>query len=486
MTDNDFRQFKGAFDSAMEPDSVFAERLQQRMKAEAPTAPAAVRPTVIASAPARRDHAPAAQRRSHPLFIAAAVLVVFVLAIASIAQLAPRVLEPQYAAQSIATLPADVTTTPGADVMLSAEPLAELDSVSYHHPHGDNLIAVSYVPPTDAQRLVSYNLQSGDVDWEQAVSSSGHFVFGNDVIVAVSYIQPYAQDVNALPKFDDLAGYDIETGEKLWTRSIADWEMEHGWETVFLAGDTAVILLAGEIVGVNPHTGETIWRADYDLAAAQEGGWVQSPALASIDANLYLAQNNGSVEVFDLVSGAKVHEFGLPELVQDDNPVALQLFQVPAGLLVAADSYGGSDPSTTLYVIEPENGDVVWERTLAHTGAINVAADGSIAIATHTWESPPLLLRLLRQEGHSTSALTWLDADGEVILETDRVEMPNMGGLVIAGNGEYICGTIEQFACFDRTGTRYTLDIPVAWDAVWVGDTLLLVTDRGVMRVDVP
>ena len=224
MTDHDFRQFNGAFDSAIEPDASFSERLQQRMNAEAPRRVPEVRPTVVASPPTQRDHAPAPQRRSHPLFIAAAVLIVFALAAASIIQLAPRVLEPQYAAQSVATLPADASTTPGADVALSAESLPELQSVSYNHVHGDNLIAVRYVPPTDAQRLLSYNVRSGEVVWEQDVSGIAHFVFGDNVVVAVSYVQTQASDVEGLPQFEALSGYDITTGDKLWTRSIADWK----------------------------------------------------------------------------------------------------------------------------------------------------------------------------------------------------------------------------------------------------------------------
>lgn len=486
MNDSDFRQFNGSFNSAMEPDSAFVARLQQRMASEAPLRSVALQSPVSAPSPVRGISQPAEPRRSNPFYIAAAVLVVFALAAASIVQLAPRVLEPQYASQAVATLPADVNTTPGADVALAAEPVAELENVSYHQAYGQNLIAAHTVPPTDAQRLLSYNLQSGEVQWEQDVSASAHFVFGDNVVVAVSYIHPDAENVNALPKFDELVGYDIQSGETLWTQSIDNWEMNHGWETVFMAGDTVVVLLDGEIAGINARTGETLWQTEYDLTAVEENGWVQPPTLASIDAHLYLAQNIGVVQVFDLVSGAKVHEFGLPQSMQDDNPVSLQLFQVPAGLLVAVDHFGESDPSTTLYVIEPENGNVVWERTLEHTGVIDVAPDGSIAVATHTWESPPLLLRLLRQGGHSTSALTWLGADGEVILQTDRVRMPDMGGFVIAGNSEYICGTTEQLTCFDRAGTRYTLDIPVAWDAVLVGDTLLVVTDRGVVRVNLP
>jgi outer membrane protein assembly factor BamB len=325
------------------------------------------------------------------------------------------------------------------------------------------------------------------VQWEQDVSGSAHFVFGDNVVVAVSYVQTQASDVEEFPpQFEALSGYDIDTGEQLWTRSIADWEMKHGWETVEMAADTVVFLQAGEITGLDAATGELMWQADYELMAAEDDGWVQPPSLAAIDGSLYLAENDGSVAVFDLASGATTSEFDLPASMQDLNPIIIQLFEVPAGLLVVADTYSGPGALTKLYMVDPENGDLLWERSLDHSGLIDVATDGSIAIATHTWESPPLLLRLIGQEGHSTSALIWLSADGDMLLETDRVELPNMGGLVVAGNGELICGTTEEFTCFDREGTRYTLDVTFAWDAVWIGDTLLILTDRGVMRVELP
>lgn len=486
MNDTDFLQFNGAFDAPMEPDHAFMERLQQRMAREVPVQAKAAPSPVMPVMSAQIDQRSGTSSRSHPLYIAAAVLVICALAFASIVQLAPRVLEPQYASQSVATLPADVNTTPGPDVVLTAKPLPNIENVSYYHPYGEKLIAVRYLAPTDAQRLVSYNLQSGAVDWEQDVSGSSHFEFGDDMVVSVSYVQPDPQDVDQLPKFDVLSGYDIETGDKLWSRSIGEWEIKHGWETVFMSGNTVVVVLAGEIVGIDAITGETRWESDYDLAAADESGWVQPPALAAIDATLYVAQTNGTVEEFDLASGGKGDGFDLPASMQQMDTVSLQVFEVPAGLLVVAEEYGEQEPETHLYVVGPADGELVWEKKIAYTGVTDVAQDGSIAIATSSWESPPLLLRLLNQEGHSTSALTWLDADGEVMLETDRVRTPDMAGLAITGNGEYVCGTAEQFTCFDRAGTRYILETSMVWDTVWVEGTLLLITDRGVMQVDLP
>ena len=486
MTDNDFRQFNGAFDTAIEPDAAFAERLQQRMKAEAPGRETDVPPTVVAQPPSGREQAPPPPRRSHPLFIAAGVLMVFALAAASIIQLAPRVLEPEYADQSVATLPADASTTPGADMMLSAEPILELTNVSYYHPHGENLVVVRFVGSDDAQQLVSYNLQTDQVEWEQGLGSPNHFVFSDDVVVGVSFDFPVYQNDTTLPTITGLVAFDITTGEELWSNSSVDWDLEHGWETVNMAGDYAVVLRAGEIIAFDARTGERTWTAEYDLAEAQEENWVQPPVLAELNGELYLMQVDGSVQVLNLATGEVIREFAMPASFRDSHPVGLQLNPVPSGLLVIADTYAGSGALTTLMVINPENGDVVWERSLAYSGVTDVAPDGSIAIATHTWESPPLLMRMMGKDGHSTSALTWLDADGEVILDTDRVRMPEMGGLVIAGNGEFICGTTEEFACFDRDGTRYVLDAPNVGDAQWVGDTMLVMTERGVMRVEIP
>lgn len=490
MNDSDFRQFEGAFDAPRNPDAALLERLQKSMvtQSQSQSQPRLLAGPVTVSTPrpVRQERQLVQPRRSHPLYIAAAALVVLALAVASIAQLAPRVIEPQYASEAQATLPAGVNSTPGPDVSVSAEPVAELKSVGYTHPYGGNLIAVRYVPPTDAQRLLSYNLQSGAVVWEQDVSDRNHFVFGENVVVAVTYVQPDVQDMEALPKFGAMTGYDIVTGDKLWTRSIADLQIQHGWETVFLSGDTVVVLLAGNVVGMSATTGETLWQAEYDLSAPGEDGWVKPPSLAGIDGQLYVAQISGAVEVFDLVSGAKLREFELPASLQDTKPAAMQLFEVPAGLLVAIDSFAGPGPRTHLLVVDPETGGVVWQRSLDSTGVMDVAQDGSIAIGTHTWESPPLLLRLLGREGHSTAGLTWLDPNGEVLLETDRVRLPDMFGIAVAGNSDYICGSAEQFTCFDRSGTKYVFGNAMVLDAVWVQGTLLLVTDRGVLRADLP
>lgn len=485
MTDNDFRQFNGAFDSAIQPEDAFAERLRKSMATESRPEVPPIRQTITAS-PSRKAIEAVPDRRSHPLFIAAAVLVMIALAAASIVQLAPRVIEPQYASNSIATLPADANVTPGPDVLLQSQLLPGIGSVSYHHVRQDNLVAVTYMRQSGALELVSYDLTSNAVLWQTDVSQSDHFVFGDSVVVGLSYTHRDSAEGNALPEFDEMVVFDIRTGEQLWAKSIADWKMEHGWEFMQVAGDSVLFVRGGEVIALDAHTGERTWTAEYDLAEPQEENWVQSPALAEMNGELYLMQVDGSVEVLDLATGESIREFAMPATFQDAHPVSLQLFPVPTGLLVAADTFIGSGARTTLMVINPDTGDVVWERSVNESGPIDVAPDGSIAIARHTWEYPPLLMRLLGQDGHSTSALTWLDADGEVILETDRVRVPDMGGLVVTGNGELICGTTEQFACFDRSGTRYVLDASNVWDAVWVGEDLLVMTERGMMRVDLP
>ena len=486
MTDNDFRQFNGAFDAAMEPDATFTERLQQRMEAGTPNRAATDRPTVIASPPSQREHVPSAARRSHPLFIAAAVLVVIALAAASIVQLAPRVLEPQYASQSLATLPADTGLTPGPDVALYPAPIPGLERESYSYVHGDNLIAVTDSKDLETQQLVSFDLATNQMIWQQDVGQMMYFIFNDDVAIGIASQEIGSAEVNSMPVLSEMVAFDMQTGEEMWSRSIADWQVVEGWETIEMAGDVAIFLEAGTLTAVDTTTGKTRWQADYTLVAPEADGFTQPPALAQIGTELYLAQMDGSVDVFDLTSGTQVKEFDLSAAFRDVEPVSVMMEPVPAGLLVISDTLVGPGIGTTLSLVDPQNGDVKWQRSFDQSGVVNVSPDGAIAVALHTWESPPLLMRLLGREGHSTSALTWLNAEGDVILETDRVRMPDMGPLVVAANNDYACYTADSFVCFDRAGTRYTIDSAVTWDADLVGDTLVLFSDLMVLRVELP
>jgi outer membrane protein assembly factor BamB len=260
----------------------------------------------------------------------------------------------------------------------------------------------------------------------------------------------------------------------------------YGWETIEMAGDTVVLVLGGELVAIDSLTGETRWQTDYHLAQTEEENYVQPPALLQVNGELYLGQVDGSVEVLDLATGALVRQFALPPSLSEAHPVSLQMFSVPAGLLVAADTYVGSGSLTTLVVVNPADGSAVWERALDHSGRINVAPDGSVAVATYAWNSAPLVLRLLGRDGYSTSALVWLDANGETILETEPVRLTDMSPLVIASSPTYACITVQEFTCFDRAGTRYLPDADNVWDARFEGDVQILFTDAGVMRVDLP
>jgi outer membrane protein assembly factor BamB len=262
--------------------------------------------------------------------------------------------------------------------------------------------------------------------------------------------------------------------------------MVHGWESIVMAGDQVVFLQGGELLAIDARTGETGWQAPYELYTANEENFVHMPALAHSDNHLYLAQVNGVVEVLDLATGESIDQFNLPATFTDAHPVSVQLYPVPAGLLVTADTYTGSGALTTLMVVNPESGDVVWERSLDQSGRVEVSPDGSIAIATYTWESAPLLLRLLGQDGYSSSALIWLDANGEVILQTERVRMPEMAPLTVAVNENYACVTVDEFVCFDRAGTKYIPGTMAMWGAEFVGDTLLVFTETGVMSVEFP
>jgi outer membrane protein assembly factor BamB len=494
MNDNDFRQFNGSFDSTLEPDSAFVERLQQRMATEAPVQATVMRAPVVASPPRQNDHV-AAPRRSNPLYIAAAVLVVFALAVASIVQLAPGVLEPDYANQAVATVPADAGSTPGADVVLDAEPLPGLGSAGQYHIVDNNLVIVNFEGDPASAELVSYDLNTRTVGWRQDISSMGHVVFSDDVAVAITYGNLEAlssgnlesTESPAFPEFDELRAFDIQTGEKLWTNSITDWRMVQGWETIVMAGERVIFLEGGQLTGIDARTGETDWQAPYALHMASEDGYIPNPTLVHIDNALYLAQVNGMAETFDLTTGESIDQFSLPASLIEAHPVNMQLFPVPAGLLVTADTYAGSGALTTLIVVDPDDGDVVWERSVDQSGRVVVDPNGSIAIATYTWESRPWLLRLIGgNEGTMSSALVWIDADGETILETEPVRLPEMAPLAVAAGENYACVTADEFVCFDRAGTKYILGTDAMWGAEFVDNTLVVFTETGVMRVEFP
>ena len=505
--DYDFSQFKGQFDSAMSPDNDFADRMKQMLERESGEANQQRKTTVIASPSRANQVVPTPGRRTHPLTIAASVLVVLAVVVSSIWVLSGTQLEGEYGAapSGVATLTADTDVTPGPDVSLSDELVVPFEANSYSSPYTlaviDGVAYTSHSFPSPqgeedipSEFLTASNVETGEQLWELEGFSLWNLELSDGVLVALRSILPPIELRQANEEWwptTSLIALDAETGEVLWERELDDPVQSGMWQHQFVVLDNLVATVEadGNMIGVDLRDGEEKWSTPVDLGVGQETEIYTNESDEPTPARLYavaitawnghvaIANSNGLVQLIDAATGDVTSSY---EIGGKSPAGLLHLEPLPNGLLLSHDGDGNH-----LTAFDPETGDELWDREFDGDVRVDVASNGTIAVNSHIWESGNFIMRLLGRGGHSTYQFHWLDgATGEDLLTTQRgrVDSP----VFSVTDGEYFCTRTDEFVCYDQAGTRHLItDGP--WAEAFVEDGALYF-DRadGVYRVDLP
>lgn len=523
--DHDFQQFRGAFDDAMIPDAAFKAKMEKLLQSEKPVEPERTS-TVLASPSKKQSKTVLPPRRSHPLMIAVAILMVFSVAIASVWVLSGDVLQGEYASapSGIATLPADAPGMPDEDVYLTAKPF-----LNWHE--GDQLLGVyddvllssrwagetrqddivtflnesgessgpAYVHPTT---LTARDAATGEILWEQTYEDLRVVGVHDGRIIALQ--NEWNEADNSALIDQHIAVFDLETGE-LTSSQPTDYVPQNprqGMASPVVTGDHIVLATEdGTARGWSIDSGERVWETDFDAG----DGWktnisygdgpveeVTMRAVATTDwkDQVVIVNGDGTVILLDSSTGKPIAEHeGAPLPVDNAHVVNLELHSMANGVLIVRDVMGVGIVHETI-AVDPAAGEVLWHRNLDGQARVDLefqSENGSIALNDHDWKQYPDFLRFFGLNGYSTFQFTWLDgATGEVILETKRgkLEAPP----VTLTDGNYACTRTErtEIICFDRLGTRHILDIEPRGDPILVYGVLYILTEDGLYRAELP
>lgn len=506
----DFTQFKGSFDSAMSPDSDFTERMKQMLERESGAVDPQRRTTVIASPSRSNKDVPVPGRRTHPLTIAASILIVFAVVVSSIWVLSGSPLEGEYgsAPSGIATLPADAEVTPGPDVALSEELVIPVDTPTDANQYAANRYTLDVIdgviytthngPDSNANQdlstsyVTAWDAETGDKLWEIEGYSIWDLQLADGVLVALRSIPPTPNQLETnveVQSSTTLIGLDSKTGEQLWEREIADGLEIGMWELQFLAIDELVITVGkgGSIYALDLRTGEQVWSSTFDPGTPWPTRFERGDATISFDQfafvmtewnhQIAIANGDGAVQIIDPSDGETVatHNLGGKRSLG-----YLSLHALPNGLLL---THGGESYQMTAF--DPETGNTLWEREIDGDLTVSISDNGMIAVNSHIWDSGSIIMRLIGRGGHNTHQFTWLDGTtGEDVLSTERGRVD--GPAFAITDGEYLCSLIDEFVCYDRAGTRHTIANGPWAQAFFDDGNLYFDRDDGVYRVELP
>jgi outer membrane protein assembly factor BamB len=172
----------------------------------------------------------------------------------------------------------------GGDVCLSS-PVVHDDSVCIATADDDN---------GRQQGLVALDSVSGEIKWHARTTSSIKHtpaLFENTVV--------------GLTEFGDCVAVDLETGEKLWTRSFGSPISTRVLSSPLVAGGKLYVNGGGPVFAcLDPASGRELWRVD-DLPGYNVFWQQQCPSLA--DAVLYAGSGAG-IRALDAETGATIWE----------------------------------------------------------------------------------------------------------------------------------------------------------------------------------
>lgn len=503
----DFTQFKGKFDSAMSPDGDFSKRIEQVLERESGKVDQQRKTTVLASPSRTNKDIPVPGRRTHPLTIVASVLVVLAVVVSSIWVLSDASLEGEYgsAPSGIATLPADAELTRGPDVAMSDEFVIPFDFTSYSNAYTLAVInGVAYTshsgPSTSSEQethtevITAWDIDSGAKLWEIEGYSLWNLELSDGVLVTFRSILPPIEIRQANEEWwptTSLIALDAETGEVLWEHELDDSVQSRMWELQFVVINDLVATVGseGEMVGLDLHTGDERWSTAVDWGEGRETQLytnesdepttvpMYAVAITVWDGQVAMANGDGQVQVIDTATGEVTAAY---DVGGKSSAGLLHLDPLPQGLLL---THGGETYNMTAF--DPKTGDVFWDREIDGGIRVEVAENGMIAVNSHIWESGSFIMRLIGRGGHSTHQFHWIDGEtGEDVLVTERgrVDAP----VFSITNGEYLCTRTEEFLCYDRSGTRYTIEDGPWAEAFFYDGDVYFDRDDGAYRVDLP
>lgn len=505
--DHDFQQFRGKFDDALIPDTAFKEKMEKLLQSEKPVEPERTS-TVLASPPKKQSQTVVPGRRSHPLMIAVAVLMVFSVVVASVWVLSGDVLEDEYASapSGVATLPADVLLAPGADVQLSGKPLPNAGSGQWLHTANDDdvLIVTHYgsdPTPESLPTVAALDATSGSVLWEVEEMDLSQITLYDDLIIGIEYQWESTDPWTNASRF--LTAIDLDTGSILWQTKLSEPgdDLDRVPTTSPLrVGNTLVIARAdGMVHAWNIETGQPEWEHSFgpqdhwksETIITEDGkeqavSWMPV-ATAAWNDQLVITTGDGQVSIVN-EDGNLISNASLESLADQSARVfRLETYTMPDGVLVLMGSQSTSRVSTTITAFDPDTGNVTWSREFERELHLDISGDGSIAINSHIWQEYPAFIRIFGLGGYSTFQFMWIDGHaGETILSTDRGKLET--AQVTLTDGKYACTRTErnEIVCFDHAGTRHVLEIEPWGDPVLMEGVLYIPTEDGLMKVQLP
>lgn len=521
-TDHDFHQFRGTFDSAITPDAEFKAKMEKLLKAEKPVVTERTS-SVLASPPKRPSESIMPARRSSPLMIAAAVLTVFAVVVASVWVLSGDMLEGEYASapSGIATMPADAPETPGPDVQLTANSFHSAPDGIYLQGIYDGVVITqqwrehvsekeseggsAVHSPERTSVIVAQDQATGEVLWELDQLDFSSPRVSNSVLVATR-LNWNDLDSQGNPKLEVLA-LNLKTGEVLWSIPVGDVGPGPVVQTVrfdleVAANRVFIVYHSGTVQALDITSGEEVWETEFDpgdgeilqFRDSNDQEWQETRynvATAIWNDLLAIVSGNYILATLDIETGELRASHNLSESEPHDGRLMMlemEIQPIPTGILLTSLVSGSDTPNSVVQLVDPVTGEVQWTHEFEGTIDLHVAENGAITVNSHIWKLNSWLLQLFGQSGYSTHQLFWMDGKtGVEILQTERSRSDWMPFAMT--DGTYACtrSDISEIVCFDRSGTRYLMQelIPTGIP-VMVKGVLYVPTADGLYKVQLP
>jgi len=180
--------------------------------------------------------------------------------------------------------------------------------------------------------------------------------------------------VNASVESTSIVALNKKTGDEVWrTGDINDaWNMPLPVKTE--SGDTELVVAKmGHVLGLDPQTGEELWRCETDIP------WYMVPSLVAKDGIVYCIGGRGAGGSLAVRTGGRGDVTGTHRLW-----VGRKGSNVSSPVLHEGHLYWMHDDLGIAYCAEAETGEVLWEKRLADGqvyASTVIAGDNLYAVA---------------------------------------------------------------------------------------------------------
>lgn len=262
------------------------------------------------------------------------------------------------------------------------------------HASGDTIETTSFFSgaASDRSRIFRFDQVSGVPSWTtsstQPVAYFGAEPVGNDTIVAFGTSNPYASSPSWI-----LQGLDATSGAPIWSRSRPVGQMQlwtFARDGMAFAQELASSPVVSAIERLDPATGATLWRHEYDAASASTA----VPVQAAAGGDVFVAHSRNS--------GGGRTEVVVQRLARDTGALQWTVVVAPSTaysedtpvLRVANDVVDvvtrrrrAGDESSAITRLAQADGALAWSRELPKLAAgtelaqqMRVMPDGTLAI----------------------------------------------------------------------------------------------------------